>query len=735
MTKIKGIRYTGPIFDNSGYARACRGNLLALHNAGVPLTLNPISFESLRPDLGSDGQILSELVNNQIDYNYNIIHTTPEFWSKYILPDVKNLGYTIWETTKLHPDWPKYINNSVDKVLVGCEWNKEVFKDSGITIPIGVVPHGISKNEYDCVVDYDINGVDKNDFMFYSIFQWCYDEETRVLTKDGFKYFKDLTYSDEIATLNKKTDELEYHKPDKIVKFRRKDKMLKLTGSQFDVCVTPDHKMVVKEHMQNSYSVNPEDDWKLIPFNELIVKNKQGNSIVSGKYRAKKNCKWVGKKLDCFEIPYSGKGYLINNGESLKLPIIPFMRFMGWYLSEGSLEITDNYYRITITQTKNEEYRKEIFECIEDLGFTPIDGGKNIIFNSRELCLYLQQFGKCCDKFIPVDIKELCSECILIMLDALFKGDGSCHSNETWCKYTSTSKQLAEDVQECLLKVGFSGAISVYDPTKKIPGKIDGREICGKKLQYNVSVNRENNEPSMYYANLEEIDYDGYVYCATVPNHTMLVERNGKVLFSGNTERKHPLALIKAYYYAFSGIDDVVLVLKTYRSDYSDKEKNAIVVTLKRLKDIMPMDHFPKIVLISNMLTEGEIAAVHRRGDCYASLDRGEGFGLSPFQAGAAGNPIVVTNFGGSTEYAKKDNSYLVDYTLTPVFGMPWSPWYRGDQCWAEPDIIHGAKLMRQIYENRDVAKAKGKKLQSDIYKNFSWECIADKIIKELEEM
>ena len=25
---------------------------------------------------------------------------------------------------------------------------------------------------------------------------------------------------------------------------------------------------------------------------------------------------------------------------------------MGWYLSEGSIEITDNYYRVVITQTK-----------------------------------------------------------------------------------------------------------------------------------------------------------------------------------------------------------------------------------------------------------------------------------------------------------------------------------------------------------------------------------------------
>ena len=26
-----------------------------------------------------------------------------------------NVGYTIWETTKLHPKWIEYINNTVDK--------------------------------------------------------------------------------------------------------------------------------------------------------------------------------------------------------------------------------------------------------------------------------------------------------------------------------------------------------------------------------------------------------------------------------------------------------------------------------------------------------------------------------------------------------------------------------------------------------------------------------------------
>jgi len=727
--KITGIKYIGPIFDPSGYAQACRGNIMALHSQGVPLTLAPISFEPTRPDLGAEGKILNSLVDKKIDYNIVFIHTTPEFWSKYKEPDKTNVGYTIWETTKLHPDWPGYINENVDKVLVGCTWNHGVFKDSGVTIPIGVVPHGIDMSEFDDIKEYNIGGVSKDDYVFYDIFQWCYDEKTRVLTKDGFKYFKDLKYTDYIATLNKDTDELEYYKPDKIVKFRRKDKMLKLKGTQFDLCVTPDHKMVVKEHMKDSYRVSKTDNWQLKPLNEMVIVDQNGDLKVSGKYRTKKNCIWTNSSEKSFSLP-GKKGVVLN--------MDLFLEFLGWYLSEGSLNIikSNGAHRVVITQVKSQEYKKEIWDNIKSMGFTPINhGDKGILFNSKDMCLYLKQFGECYEKFIPKFVKSLSSRQIKILLTSMFKGDGSFHKNGTWCKYVTTSKKLAEDIQECLLKIGYSGAISTSDPTTKKIGKIDGREIRGKRLQYTVSVNRENNEPSMYYADLQEIDYDGYVYCATVPNHNMLVERNGKILFCGNTERKHPLVLIKAYWHAFQNNENVALVLKTYRSDYSEPEKDAIRTTIKRLKKVTPMEKYPKIYLILNLLSNKEITGLHATGDCYVSFDRGEGWGLGPFTAAACGNPIIITGFGGSTEYAKEDNSYLINYSLTPVFGQPWSPWYRGDQLWAEPDVKHGADLMRYVYEHQEEAKQKGEMIKKYIADNFTWKHIGQKIIKEIEEI
>lgn len=719
--EIKGIKYINPIFDGSGYSQAGRQYVLALHKLGIPITISPVSFELAKPSLGEDEKILRSLVNKKIDYNIVLCHTTPEFWEKFKEPDKIFIGYTIWETSKLHSSWPKYINDTADLCMVGCDWNVGVFKDSGVSVPIVNIPHIIDANEFKNITPYNINGIDTSAYVYYFIGQWCYDEQTRVLTREGFKYFKDLLYEDEIATLNKENDKLEYHKPDKIVKFRRKDKMLHLNSSgQYDICVTPDHKMVVKTKYDES--------WQLKPLNELLAKTTDGKLKVSNIYRSKKNCIWEGKEEEYF--------YLCNKEDitvdSKKIRMDDFLEFLGWYLSEGSLERSPNYYRVVITQLKSEQYKKEIWECIERMGFTPVNhNNKDILFNSKYLYFYLLEFGKCYEKFIPAWLKNLSSDQIKIFLNSLIKGDGSFSKNGSWMKYTTTSKKLAEDVQECLLKVGFSGSISTCDPTTKKYEMIDGRLIKGTRLQYTISVNKQQNEPSLSRARLDEIDYDGYVYCATVKNHTMLVERNGKILFSGNTERKNVLATIKTYWRTFRRGENVALVMKTYRSDYSEPEKDAIRMTIKRLKSVCAMEGYtyPPVYLVLDMLSDTEIKGLHARGNCYISLDRGEGFGLSTATAGAAGNPVIATGFGGATEYLKKDNSYLVDYVETCCHGMPWSRWYSLDQYWAFPNEKHASELMRYTYENQTDAKNVGLKLQSDIDKNLNWKVIGHKII------
>jgi glycosyltransferase involved in cell wall biosynthesis len=370
---MAGVKYIGPVFDGSGYAEAARNYVLSIHRKGYPITLAPISFEQTRPDLGEEGEILKSLINSQIDYDKIIVHSTPDLWAHWTKFETNKhiIGYTVWETSKIHPTWTMACNR-VNEVWVPCDWNMNVFRDSGVNVPLHKIPHAIDVPDLDAVQDFNIAGVGSNDYIFYSIFQW--------------------------------------------------------------------------------------------------------------------------------------------------------------------------------------------------------------------------------------------------------------------------------------------------------------------------------------------------------------------------QERKNPYGLLAAYTAAFTGVDDVCLVLKTYMHDHGgDREK--VIGLIKDYKKYMTLDHFPKMYVIVENMSSGNIQGLHKRGDCFTLLQRSEGWGLPHFEAAAMGNPIITPSYGGQSDFLNEENSYPVDYSLTPVAGMPWSPYYKGDQMWCEPDIGQAIEHMRHAYNNRDEAKAKGLLARENIQKNFTWDKIGDMIVKRLVEI
>ncbi len=90
------------------------------------------------------------------------------------------------------------------------------------------------------------------------------------------------------------------------------------------------------------------------------------------------------------------------------------------------------------------------------------------------------------------------------------------------------------------------------------------------------------------------------------------------------------------------------------------------------------------------------------RADCYVSLHRSEGFGLTLAEAMSLGKPVIATGYSGNVDFMDPGCSYLVDYTLTEV--GPGVEIYPAEGIWAEPDLDHAAALMRQVYENPDDA-------------------------------
>jgi glycosyltransferase involved in cell wall biosynthesis len=171
---MKGVKYIGQIWNQSGYAEAARNYILALHGQGVPVTVEPIRRGDQRPDFGRDGEVLDSLVDRAIEYDRVILHDTPDTWVKRLQgepPGVATVGCTVWETSGLHPLWTAACNR-VDEVWVPSRWNAEVFRRSGVVAPVEVVPHCLELPDPAAVAPLAIEGVPDDAFVFYSIFHW-----------------------------------------------------------------------------------------------------------------------------------------------------------------------------------------------------------------------------------------------------------------------------------------------------------------------------------------------------------------------------------------------------------------------------------------------------------------------------------------------------------------------------------------------------------------------------------
>lgn len=145
------LRYIG-LGDVSGYAVAAAALVRALRAAGVR-----IAWEPLLPGGGlglgyaparakeAGPEDLRALRNEAAACDVAILHLVPEYYPHFIARERGRgtravVGHTVWETDRLPAHWPALIN-LLDAVIVPTEWNRQVFRDSGVVIPILVVPH------------------------------------------------------------------------------------------------------------------------------------------------------------------------------------------------------------------------------------------------------------------------------------------------------------------------------------------------------------------------------------------------------------------------------------------------------------------------------------------------------------------------------------------------------------------------------------------------------------------
>lgn len=212
--------------------------------------------------------------------------------------------------------------------------------------------------------------------------------------------------------------------------------------------------------------------------------------------------------------------------------------------------------------------------------------------------------------------------------------------------------------------------------------------------------------PSDYWNDREEVDF-------VISSDNKYMVNNDLYKFYSIFQwqnRKNWITLLTSYYKAFSDSDNVVLILKVNPLNMGNYVESEIRADILRLKRRLNLPYYPPIFLSTSIVPTDSIRAIHNVGDCYVSPHHGEGWGMPIHDAMHSGNQIIVTKYGGVTEYLDDSSAHIIKHSLGAVKNMEWSPLYGSYQNWAYPSSNHLSKLFVDVYKNHNDYTSKAEK-------------------------
>lgn len=344
----------------------------------------------------------------------------------------------------------------------------------------------------------------------------CHDDQTEVLTSTGWQKWEDYDNSP-LATLNIELDTLEYQMPIRVIKKHYEGPMHYTGHNGLDFAVTPTHRMLnqeysVKNRSYGNLHFTPIKDLKT----RVVLPTAPSNGFDS------EGCKdiTIGKTTWAAE---------------------DFIKLLSLVISDGWVGGTDSN-KNKVSFCCFQESKTFVREFAESIGANEYPSRKNVwLINDPALAgwfrqnIYVGQKFSSSFKKLPEYLRTANKNQIELFLK--FYGDQHAHEGGSIQYYTS-SKNLADGIQEILFKIGTRASLSTRDRRDSVSVNSEGREIVTNFLSYIITCRVRAEKLTL--TRLSRLShhivkpYVGFVYCAEVPNSTLVTRRNDKILISGN---------------------------------------------------------------------------------------------------------------------------------------------------------------------------------------------------------
>lgn len=221
---------------------------------------------------------------------------------------------------------------------------------------------------------------------------------------------------------------------------------------------------------------------------------------------------------------------------------------------------------------------------------------------------------------------------------------------------------------------------------------------------------------------------DTNIFNPNIPPFQLKTKKKIKFLHNAIPHhRKLHERVIKGYLDAFTGNDDVCLVLKT-KFKTPDKDKLFEVDVRAILEQEFSKHKNPAEIEVINSYISN-IGALYTACDAVISMSACEGFCLPLLEALACEKIIIAPNFGGQLDFLNNDNSLLVNTSkmTAPISMQYWNA--DKNAIVGDPSTTHFCELLRKVYENPEEEKSRIRDAAKQTVKNFSWEKAAQMIL------
>ena len=358
----------------------------------------------------------------------------------------------------------------------------------------------------------------------------CYDDQTEILTENGWTLFSQLQAREKVATLEEGRY-LRFREPLRIINAPYNGSLYSIQTKTVDLRVTLDHNMYVRTRRSRS-------GFRLIPARQIIGKEVE----------YKLDAEWEGEEQLTFCLPGITIQWKDRDRKreypAREMPMDAWLEFLGYWITEGS--VYPKKYSIDLCTTDS-KLAQRFMQVVQALGEAPkYYQNEQIIhikFNSPIISQYLAPLGHAHEKYIPRRFFHLCKRQLEILYKAMMAGDGDKVSQR---KFWTSSTRLKDDFQELLLRLGYAGIWQVRRQEGFTHRGPQGNMIRTNFPSWTVGIWKDRLTPRIATKQVKQanentkiceeiVQYQGRVYCVQVPSGIVYVRRNGKAVWCGNS--------------------------------------------------------------------------------------------------------------------------------------------------------------------------------------------------------